>query len=371
MRHDLFCRLVPAVALAFTLAAGVAGADKEPLDWQPHKTRAFIVCLAKFKGEKTPSFSTDDRLDGRLVEELKKRGVPESQIVFLKDEHATTKNIQKEFTEFLRKSSPGETLLFYYGSHGGYNPKTGEHWFVSFDSWLAFPWVFDAIEHDFKGAHAILLADCCYSGGLVEMGKSRKNSMACLSSTYAHQTAHSGWRFIQCVLRALEGNPVLDRDGDGHIDLKELADYTEHYMAFCAEGKPMFGTTSGFNPRLRLAAVKGKKKDAGIGKLIEVQSNKKWYPAEILDEKDRELRIHFTADTKPVNDRWVPASATRAPVYPQFKVGSKVEVQRSGGEEWHPATVVENWESLHLCRCDGLTAAYDEWFGPSRIRPRK
>jgi hypothetical protein len=38
--------------------------------WNPQKTRVFIVCLAQFAGENVPSFSTDDRLDNALVEQL-------------------------------------------------------------------------------------------------------------------------------------------------------------------------------------------------------------------------------------------------------------------------------------------------------------
>ena len=96
-----------------------------------------------------------------------------------------------------------------------------------------------------------MFADCCYSGGIVELAQQRKTSIAyaCLSSTYSHNVGFSGWRFLDCLLRGFSGAPVVDLDGDGHIELDELANFSEKHMAFVAEGKPMFATTNGFDPK--------------------------------------------------------------------------------------------------------------------------
>ncbi len=219
--------------IGLTLLAGLAACcgvapawgQETPPHWNPHKTRAFIICLARFKGEKTPSFSMDDRLDGRFVAVLKKRGVPADQIVFLQDRHATADQIRTAFPALLRKSQPGETLLFYFGSHGSFDPKTGIYSYSAFDKSLPMTWAFDAIERHFKGSQALLFADCCYSGGLVELARKRDTKIAygCLSSTYCHQTASSGWRFLQCLIRGLEGNPVVSPNGKEEITLADLA----------------------------------------------------------------------------------------------------------------------------------------------------
>jgi hypothetical protein len=100
---------------------------------------------------------------------LKTRGIPEDQIVFLKDEQATKQNIEGKFNEFLRKSSSEEFLIFYFGSHGKYDPVTGAFKFVTFDEKLPFEWAFDSIERYFKGSQVLMFADCCYSGGIVEI----------------------------------------------------------------------------------------------------------------------------------------------------------------------------------------------------------
>jgi hypothetical protein len=364
--------LLTGSALLFACAASctdeVLFAD-EPAAWQPENTRVFIVSLTRFKGDRLHSFTTDDRLDDAFAELFQERGVPASQIVLLKDEQASTQNVQSKFASLLRNSKPDETLFFYFGSHGGYDPETGNFSFCAFNANLSFRWVLDAIENDFQGSQALLLTDCCYSGGMVELAKKRDTSIAyaCLSSTYAHQTAWSGWRYMQCLIRAFAGDPVVDLDGNGQVELGELAAYTARYMAFAAEGKPMFTTTGDFDPKLSLADSKGKKR-ARIGELLEAWSGTNWSKAEILDARGQQFKIHFTADTRSKNDVWVSSDDLRRFEFARFPIGTAVDVQDSSDRQWHSAKVLKTWESLHLCRNDDRSSAYDEWFGPSRIR---
>ena len=79
---------------------------------------------------------------------------------------------------------------------------------------------------------------------------------------------------MQCLMRGFAGNPVVDIDGDGHVDLDELASYTARYMAFAAEGKPMFKTTGDFSSKLRLASGT-KPKGPHAGDLLEAKSRNK------------------------------------------------------------------------------------------------
>ena len=348
------------VAVAASCWGGVLLAGEEAV-WQPRKTRVFIVSLARFEGDRLHSFPTDERLDAHFAELFAERGVPASQIVFLKDEQATTQNIKSEFASFLRKSSPGEMLFFYFGSHGAYDPATGKFSFCAFNDNLSFSWALNAIESDFKGTRAFLMTDCCYSGGIVDLAEKRETSIAyaCLSSTYAHQTAWSGWRFMQCLIRGLAGDPV--------VDLDELAAYTARYMAFAAEGKPGFTTTGDYNPKLRLAITTGQKRSR-VGELLEAWTGTNWAKAEILDARAQQFKIHFTENTKSANDAWVAQDAVRPFGFQHFPIGMPVEVQDSSDHRWHSAKVLENWESLHLCRNDDRSSAYDEWFGPSRTR---
>lgn len=353
----------------FLVEAGCGVACAGDPTWQAGKTRVFIAALAEFENGRLHPFTPSERLDDRLAALFRERGVRAGQVLLLKDRQATTHNVQSQFASFLRQSQPGETLIFLFSSHGGYNAGTGKYSFYTYDDKLPFTWAFQAIERDFKGSQAILMADCCYSGGIAELAATRKTPIAyaCLSSTYGHQTAWSGWRFIQCLNRCLEGNPVVDLNGDGQITLAELAGYTARYMAFAAEGKPMFTTTGGFNPELRLTAASARK-DARVGELLEAWSGSAWAKAEILDTRANWFKVHFTKDTTATKDGWVAAASLRPFRFERFPVGAEVNVQ-DHGDAWHPAKVLERWESLHWCRYKNASSVPDEWFGPSRIRP--
>ena len=128
MNNSRFCVSMGLVILTF-LSTTVVFEEKVHADdeatWQPQRTRVFLVSLTRFKSERLHSFSTDDRLDDRFAQLFRDRGVPNSQIVLLKDDEATTQNIQSQFSNLLRQSMPREALFFYFGSHGSYDRKTG------------------------------------------------------------------------------------------------------------------------------------------------------------------------------------------------------------------------------------------------------
>jgi hypothetical protein len=327
------------------------------------------VSLTRFKGGGVAPWGSKDRLDGVFIDLLRSRGVPKDQIVFLPDEQATTQNIKKEFGEFLSRSSSGELLIFYFSSHGHYNAGTGSFAYAAYDGDLPFEWAFDSIERSFKGSHVLMFADCCYSGGIVEIAPKRHTSIAyaCLSSTYSHNVGFSGWRFFDCIIRGFGGSEVVDLNGNGRIELDELARFTEKHMAFVAEGKPMFTTTNGFNPKLVLADSIRTKKDPQIGRYVEAMYKGEWHKAEITDVKPGYVKAHHTEKGSNYND-WVTLNQIRPFVYQHFDKGARVEVKGASSDRWYSASVLESWGSLYFCRFDGYSPAYDEWVGPSRIR---
>lgn len=357
--------------------AGIADSVGEKERWDAEATRLVVISLAAFEGEKEgeTSFSTSDRLDDPLVELFRERGVPEENILYLKDGEATTERVKSEFRSFLRRSQEGETLIFYYSSHGGYDPDKGEHTFTTFDGSIPLGWTVGTIEGAFKGSKALLFSDCCYSGGLVELIASRPPSpiaFGALSTTGSHNVGYSGWRFTDVLIRAWRGDAAFDKDQSNTIDFDELCRFAERYMAFVAEGKPLYAITSSFDSKLVLSSAERPWKKY-LGGLIEVKESEKWYKAEVIDvernEEDRisRIQVHFTDKNRYQKKSWVTPDEIRDYEYPTYHVGAEVEIRDRSGK-WSPGKVLAVFDSMHECRFEGKSSAYDEWMSPGRIR---
>ena len=105
-----------------------------------------------------------------------------------------------------------------------------------------------------------------------------------------------------------------------------------------------------------------------MGALVEVEWKDKWYRAEILDAREGEVFVHYT-DSGHGSDDWVTPERVRTPQYASFEPGAKVELEASASGKWYPGVVLRAWRDMHLARWHGWPSqAYDEWFGPSRIR---
>src|SRR5690349_20684882 len=88
---------VVSVALSSTSAAAET--------WEPAKTWVFAVGIVHWKHKhEFDSFSKKERLESKLLEAFKKRGVPAGHITYLEDEKATEANIQSALHDLLLKT---------------------------------------------------------------------------------------------------------------------------------------------------------------------------------------------------------------------------------------------------------------------------
>ena len=144
-----------------------AGSSQRPLGWEPDRTWLFVVGVLEWQRDDIfLPIPQENRQDARLVAFFRKQGVPAENIVYLRDERATTQRIQTALERHLAASGPGDLLIFYYCGHGGIT-NSGQAYFASYDTdGLAnlgivvddFP---GALNSAFQGSHALLLADCC------------------------------------------------------------------------------------------------------------------------------------------------------------------------------------------------------------------
>jgi hypothetical protein len=346
------------------------------MEWNPETTWVFAVGLLEWEDSETFSSFPDaveGRFDAQLVDFFRESGVPDQQIIYLQDKEATLETIRESLPEFLSNTDEDDLLILYFTGHGGWEPDTGEYYFYNYDAqaddtethW-AISSIFDDIEENFNGSKALLLADCCYSGGLIDEVKRRDTeiSYACVTSAYAHNTSTGEWTFTASLLKGLQGDPAVDLDKDGMITLYDFARYAELEVAFIEDQKSMFITTNHFDPQMQLSIVEGDS-DPNFGRRVEVEYEDELYKAKILDRnEDDEFLVYYIADR---TEEWVTGDRI-SPYEPEmYDIGSSVEVLNED-EEWYPATVKKAWYGLHYISYDDYDEIWDEWVGGDRIR---
>jgi hypothetical protein len=80
------------------------------------------------------SFPQKNRRDAQLIEFFRQQGVPDSQILFLKDAQATSRRVQNSFPTFLSKAGPDDLLVFYYTGHGYKSDDERTTYFATYDT---------------------------------------------------------------------------------------------------------------------------------------------------------------------------------------------------------------------------------------------
>jgi dihydroneopterin aldolase len=342
--------------------------------WNPQKIWVFAVGILEWENSDVfPSFldAKPGRFDEKLVNVFRSQGVPDEQIIYLQDKEATLEQIQ-ELPEFLSNTSEDDLLILYFAGHGDWDSDSNQHYFVNYDAnaldrdnYWSLSSIFDDIESDFHGSKALLLADCCYSGGLIDEVKNLDStiSYACVSSAYSHNVSTGNWTFTESLYKGLLGDPVVDIDGDFSITLYDFARYAELEMAFIEEQKSMFITTNDFDPQMQLAMVSDDI-ERHEGKRVMVEYEGEWYKAKTLERDSGQVRVQYVEDQ---SEEWVEDERIRLYNPFMFAVGESVEVEFE--EEWYAAIVKKTWFGLHFITYDDFESYWAEWVGSERIRP--
>lgn len=342
--------------------------------WNPNKTWVFFVGLLEWKDKKTfASFPQENRRDKILLDVLKQRGVPESQIVFLQDKAATTAKIQTSFETFLSKAQSGDTVFFYYSGHGYKSDDNLEAFLAGYDAsdknvWKAAS-VPDTIDKFFAGSNAVIMLDNCYSGAMAEAVKNRRSkiSYAVLASSHFNSFSTGNWTFTESLIYAFRGESFIDDDANGKIDLGELAENSAEDMLFAEEQIAEFVFTGNLNNQT-IIAENVPKSALRVGERVEAFDQGDWYRAIITAVEHNQFKVHYFG-YEYEEDAWRTAKQLRAFTPKTFPVGSRIEAEWEG--KWFPAKVLEVKGGAHLVSYDGFHMEWDEWIPSDRIRRKK
>lgn len=342
--------------------------------WNAKRTWVFFVGLLEWKDSKSfASFPQENRRDALLLNLLRESGVPESQIVYLKDGAATTAKIQAEFAKFLSKAQPDDWVFVYYCGHG-YKDDEMETFLASYDvgekiqGW-SIDSIPDSIEAYFKGSKAIIALDNCYSGAMTNAVKDKKRrvSYAVLASSEANSMSTGNWTFTEAIISAFQGENFIDDDQNGNVTFAELAANAEEDMLFAEEQVSSYAFTGGFDPQTIIAKAEPNPPKR-VGERIEVFSAGEWWKALIIDAGANSFKVHYYG-YETINDEWITAKQIRQFKPKQFKVGERVRVESD--DKWYPARVLEVRGGSHHIKYDDYDDEWNEWVSSDRIKKIK
>lgn len=364
-------RTITRLFSAFFVSLIFVSASLAAEEWNPKRTWAFFVCLVEWKDKETfGSFPQKNRKDVVLRDTLKARGVPAEQIFYVKDSAATTSFVERSFAEFLKSPAPGDWVIVYFEGHG-YKTDDGLPYLATYDvddaikGWK-FDAVPDAVEQYFKGARAIIALDNCYSGAMADAvkRKPRRVSYGVLASSLASQVSTGSWTFTESLIAAFGGEAFVDRDRNGSITFAELGNNSEEDMLFGEEQVATIAFTGKFDP----LTIIGKAKPAvskRIGERVEAFSANQWWKGFVIDSRPGEQKIHYYG-WESSDDEWIADRNIRQNKFVTYAKGSKVEVEWQ--RKWWPATVLEAKGGSHLITYTGYGKEWDEWVSSKRIR---
>ncbi len=335
----------------------------------PANTYIFMVGVLQWQSPSLSPFSKKNRKDEELYNLFLSKGVNKANTVFLKDNEATLANITQKMKELLGKTKAGSTFIFYYAGHGS-RSGNGPVCFANYDytsgNGFAASSVSAMINSSFKGSEVWLLADCCYSGTLIDEAKNistgNKKVVAFTSSTSSNIST-ANWTFTQTMIDCLSGLGVGDRNADGKITLAETR--SELYDAMLYRERQMSGTvfynvpeTTTFN----LSAVQGQ---AGSPvSYLYVQQNGKFEPLRVLSKNGNTIsgELYHYSDKVPLS---VDVAKTKPIEYMEYPVGKKVNVEWNG--KTYPAEIKKVQNGFHYIHYTGYDDSWNEWVMYNRI----
>jgi hypothetical protein len=352
-------------------------ASAKDLGWQPEKTWVFVVGALNWKhSDMFGSFPVKNRRDVTLVDFFKQRGVPETQIVYLRDKQATQQQIDSAFAAELKKLRPDDLLIVYYCGHGSKSEDGNDVYLASYDAGDdgVSGWSINSIPKKIKSesrcARVLWLLDCCYSGqaALALTKQKGRPAYACVTSSSASESSTEHWTFSDALLDSLRGVAYVDLNHDGSVTLAEFAAHLNADMSLAEEQLSTFATTEGFDSEMVLSHAeplahpkigeRAQAQDAGGG----------WYPGRVIEARDGKFKIHFIG-YEDDEDVWVAPDDLR-PIKPvQYAIGTQVEVRWK--KKWYPAMVLQVRDGIHLIHYINYEAKWDEWVPSKRVRNPK
>jgi hypothetical protein len=151
--------------------------------------------------------------------------------------NATLLNMYAALNKIAAASNSASRFLFYYAGHGFFGKDTTDKssiYFANYDiqyhhtksTGFNISCLADIFSSKFKGSQFLFLADCCKSGGLIEIAKKISRSgakAAAVTSCTSSDISTANWTYTQKLIEALKGDGFMNTNSDHVISFHELA----------------------------------------------------------------------------------------------------------------------------------------------------
>jgi hypothetical protein len=340
-------------------------------NWNPQKTWVFMVGVLEWQDKASlPSFEKKGRIDNLLFNQLKKNGVPASQMIYIQDTQAGTQSIQQKLAEFAAKGGTDDIFFFYYCGHGYKLDKKGVC-FASYDCNAQRNWevskIVSTIYNNFKGKTIFLTADCCNSGALAQEAKKYSGkTVFALSSVIPTDVSTGNWTFSNALLAAFRGDNFVDTDNNRKITVKEFADFADAEMAVVEKQKSAFYVPASAANYVISSNVTPKS-DARIGERVNVKYDGTDWLGRIEAFKDNLYQVRFYSYTNNETD-WVKPEKCIRFQPKNFAVGTNVEVLWK--DKNYAGKVLQVSNGMHFIKYDGWGDEYNDWITFDKIKKK-
>ena len=357
--------------LAFVLLGTIASAPAAVAGgFKPETTYAVVIGVLEWP-DTFDSFEKENRKDRELFETLARTGVPTNQMAMLLDDEATLKGIRTALSTVLKRTTPGSTFIFYYAGHG--SPGEVMNYDCTTNGSFRLSGITAAVKKDFKGKNVLLLADCCFSGGLGSVAKDLAAAgfkAASLTSANALIESSGNWTFSQTILDALNGSVLFDSNNDGFITLGEAAAEVSLEMKYRED--QLYGyTLAGLPASWRLARTNGTPVLQGpapgnfrLKEYVKAPDGKEPRVGRIVGWETGRYLVGFYDYSEKKQAVFEPAQLDTIS-FKTFETGKTVTV--SWRQEPVAAKVVKVENDFHLISYIGWPSHLDEWVLADRI----
>lgn len=239
--------------------------------------------------------------------------------------------------------------------------------------------LYDLAAANFKGKRMVLMADCCYSGSLLAVGKKIADlgkEVIVLTSATSSNISTGNWTFTQTLLDNLRGDLLADQNGDNSVTLTETADEIKQamkYREYQLSGYAVYNVdpektiVGKCPPAVRKPVSTGAVHRRGTY-VYALDENNNWRTARVLKSVNGTHTCQFYNYSVKLDLEEEPYGIR--PIYfPVYKEGQKIEVLWEG--KYYPAEITAVNDAFMYIHYTGYDNSYDEWVMYDRIRTGK